>query len=96
MTRKRRQAAEPDDELDVSGEEEAAMGRENQAAVTAAARTAVVVSHRITAIRDADLIVVLERGRVVETGWHEELFERRGVYWKLLRPQQAEEEVVVG
>jgi ATP-binding cassette subfamily B protein len=58
-----------------------------------AGRTAIVVSHRITAIRDADLIVVLERGRVVETGRHEELFERRGVYWKLLRRQQLEEEV---
>ena len=58
-----------------------------------AGRTALVVSHRITAIRDADLIVVLERGRVVETGRHEELFERRGVYWKLLRRQQLEEEV---
>jgi ATP-binding cassette subfamily B protein len=58
-----------------------------------AGRTALVVSHRITAIRDADLIVVLERGRVVETGKHDELFERRGVYWKLLRRQQLEEEV---
>ena len=58
-----------------------------------AGRTTLVVSHRITAIRDADLIVVLERGRVVETGKHEELFERRGVYWKLLRRQQLEEEV---
>ena len=58
-----------------------------------AGRTALVVSHRITAIRDADRIVVLERGRVVETGRHEELFERRGVYWRLLRRQQLEEEV---
>jgi len=58
-----------------------------------AGRTTLVVSHRITAIRDADLIVVLDRGRVVETGKHDELFERRGVYWKLLRRQQLEEEV---
>jgi ATP-binding cassette subfamily B protein len=58
-----------------------------------AGRTTLVVSHRITAIRDADLIVVLERGRVVETGKHDELFERRGVYWRLLRRQQLEEEV---
>jgi ATP-binding cassette subfamily B protein len=58
-----------------------------------AGRTALVVSHRITAIRDADRIVVLERGRVVETGKHDELFERRGVYWRLLRRQQLEEEV---
>jgi len=58
-----------------------------------AGRTAFVISHRITAIRDADLIVVLDRGRVVESGKHEELFERRGVYWKLLRRQQLEEEL---
>lgn len=54
-------------------------------------RTAVVVSHRITAVRDADLIVVLADGKVVETGKHGELFERRGRYWELLRRQQLEE-----
>ena len=53
--------------------------------------TTLVVSHRITAIRDADLIVVLEQGRIVETGRHEELFGRRGRYWQLLRRQQLEE-----
>ena len=53
--------------------------------------TTLVVSHRITAIRDADLIVVLDRGRVVETGRHDDLFERRGRYWQLLRRQQLEE-----
>ena len=58
-----------------------------------AGRTAFVISHRITAIRDADLIVVLDRGRVAESGKHDELFERRGVYWRLLRRQQLEEEL---
>jgi ATP-binding cassette subfamily B multidrug efflux pump len=53
--------------------------------------TTLVVSHRITAIRDADLIIVLDRGRMVETGRHEELFERKGRYWQLLRRQQLEE-----
>jgi ATP-binding cassette, subfamily B, multidrug efflux pump len=53
--------------------------------------TTLVVSHRITAIRDADLIVVLDGGRIVETGRHEELFEKRGRYWQLLRRQQIEE-----
>ena len=53
--------------------------------------TTLVVSHRITAIRDADLIVVLEQGRIVETGKHDQLFERRGRYWQLLRRQQLEE-----
>jgi ATP-binding cassette subfamily B multidrug efflux pump len=53
--------------------------------------TTLVVSHRITAIRDADLIVVLDEGRVVETGRHDDLFERKGRYWQLLRRQQLEE-----
>ncbi len=53
--------------------------------------TTLVVSHRITAIRDADLIVVLDGGRIVETGRHQDLFEKRGRYWQLLRRQQLEE-----
>jgi ATP-binding cassette subfamily B multidrug efflux pump len=53
--------------------------------------TTLAVSHRITAIRDADLIVVLDHGRVVETGRHDDLFRRRGRYWQLLRRQQLEE-----
>jgi len=53
--------------------------------------TTLVVSHRITAIRDADLIVVLDGGRIVETGRHTDLFEKRGRYWQLLRRQQLEE-----
>ena len=56
-----------------------------------AGRTVIVVSHRITAVRDADLIVVLDQGRIVETGTHEELFAKRGRYWELLKRQQLEE-----
>ena len=54
-------------------------------------KTAIVVSHRISAVRDADLILVLDEGRLVETGRHEELFARRGRYWELLRRQELEE-----
>ncbi len=54
-------------------------------------KTAIVVSHRITAVRDADLILVLDEGRLVETGRHEELFAKRGRYWELLKRQQLEE-----
>jgi ATP-binding cassette subfamily B protein len=68
---------------------EAAILRELKRALTGV--TTLVVSHRITAIRDADLIVVLERGRIVETGRHDDLFERKGRYWQLLRRQQLEE-----
>ena len=54
-------------------------------------KTAIVVSHRISAVRDADLILVLDEGRLVETGRHEALFAKRGRYWELLRRQELEE-----
>jgi ATP-binding cassette subfamily B protein len=52
------------------------------------ARTALIASHRISAIRDATWIIVLERGQVVEQGVHSELMALRGRYWSLLRRQQ--------
>jgi ATP-binding cassette, subfamily B, multidrug efflux pump len=51
-------------------------------------RTAVIASHRISAIRDATWIIVLDDGKVVEQGRHEELLARGGRYWALLRRQQ--------
>lgn len=49
--------------------------------------TRVVVAHRLSTIRHADKIVVLERGRVVEIGRFAELMERRGAFWQLARRQ---------
>jgi ATP-binding cassette subfamily B protein len=46
-------------------------------------RTAFIIAHRLSTIRDADLIVVLEHGKVVESGTHDELLERRGLYTSL-------------
>jgi len=51
-------------------------------------RTALIASHRISAIRDASWIIVLERGTVVEQGRHADLMALRGRYWSLLRRQQ--------
>jgi ATP-binding cassette, subfamily B, multidrug efflux pump len=58
-----------------------------------AGRTAIIASHRITAIRDANWILVLDEGRVVEQGRHEDLLAAKGRYWSLLRRQQLEEEI---
>jgi ATP-binding cassette subfamily B protein len=58
-----------------------------------AGRTAVIASHRISAIRDASWIIVLDDGRIVEQGRHEELIERGGRYWTLLRRQQLVESI---
>ena len=53
-----------------------------------AGRTALIASHRISAIRDASWIIVLDKGAVVEQGKHAELMALRGRYWSLLRRQQ--------
>ncbi len=56
-------------------------------------RTAIVVSHRVTAVARADVILVLEEGELVETGTHDELLARGGVYTRLLERQLLEDEI---
>ena len=56
-------------------------------------RTAIISSHRVSAIRDAGMIIVLSEGRITEQGQHESLFARRGRYWSLLQRQQLVESI---
>jgi subfamily B ATP-binding cassette protein MsbA len=55
-------------------------------------RTTVVIAHRLSTVRRADKIVVLDRGRIVETGSHSELLSLNGKYKRLYELQFAEEE----
>lgn len=55
-----------------------------------AGRTTIAIAHRLSTVRAADAIAVMDRGRIVELGAHEELLERDGLYAKLYRTQFAE------
>jgi ATP-binding cassette, subfamily B, multidrug efflux pump len=56
-------------------------------------RTTLLISHRISTVRDADMIVYLRGGRLIELGTHTELLARRGAYYELYQRQQLAREV---
>ena len=56
-------------------------------------RTLVIVSHRVSAVQDADVILVLEDGKIVERGTHDELVRQKGAYASLYAKQLLEQEI---
>jgi ABC-type multidrug transport system fused ATPase/permease subunit len=57
-------------------------------------RTAFMIAHRLSTVTEASRVVVLHEGRIVEMGTHDELVERRGMYWDLYTMQFRDEQMV--
>ena len=51
--------------------------------------TTIVIAHRLSTVRDADCIIVMDNGEIVEKGTHEELIEKRGHYYRLYNNDDA-------
>ena len=53
-------------------------------------RTSIVIAHRLSTIQNADLIIVMKQGQIVEQGKHQELLDRKGMYQKLVLLQSLD------
>jgi len=60
-----------------------------------AGRTSIVIAHRLSTIQRADRIFVMHKGRLRESGTHQQLLQQRGLYWKLYQLQYKDQEVKV-
>jgi len=78
-----------------------ALDAENEAAVQAAlarlraGRTTIVIAHRLSTVRDADVVVAMEDGEALEIGSHDALMAANGLYARLVRSQSLERDTLV-
>jgi len=59
-------------------------------------RTTIAIAHRLSTLRRADRLVVMEHGQLVEQGQHQELLDRQGAYWRLYEAQARRAEAEQG
>jgi len=57
-------------------------------------RTAIVIAHRLSTIQNADKIIVLHKGEIRETGNHQQLLAKKGIYYKLYQLQYKDQEIL--
>ncbi len=80
------------DEATAHLDSESELAVQRALATALARRTSIVIAHRLSTVRNADLIVVVEAGRIVERGGHDELLAKGGIYSELYRTQFAVQE----
>jgi len=56
-------------------------------------RTSMIIAHRLSTIQRADRILVMHKGKLRESGTHQQLLAQRGIYWKLYQLQYKDQEV---
>ena len=56
-------------------------------------RTSFIIAHRLSTVRDADKIIVIDDGQIIEQGTHEELLEQKGYYYNTLNAQKREDAI---
>ena len=56
-----------------------------------AGRTSFIIAHRLSTVRNADRILVIDGGKIAESGTHQELMSKKGAYWRLYTTQFREE-----
>jgi ATP-binding cassette subfamily B protein len=64
----------------------------NQLKTIMKGRTSIIISHRVSSVKQADQIIVLDKGKIIESGNHFSLLEKKGEYFDLYERQMLEEQ----